>query len=111
MKVIRQATARHLGSWPVEMRMDVVAAFLDYSDTKALSAAIDRGEAPRATSMRCTGAKGMEPIWSAEAVADFIRRRHQNFGAAPKQEEGLERLIRRPDLKALAPRRASRSAK
>ena len=39
---------RHLpGEWPVEMRADVVAAFLDYPDTRALAVAIEMGDAPR----------------------------------------------------------------
>lgn len=108
----RRALARYLpGSWPAEMRMDVVAAFLDYPDTQSLSAAIDRGEAPRATSLRWSSARGSEPIWSAEAVADFVNRRHQDLGAVPQRKDGLEKLIRRPSLQALRPKRASRFIK
>ena len=86
------------GEWPAEMRMDVVAAFLDFPDTRALQAAVERGEAPRPTSMRRIGRLRSEPVWSAEAIADFVRRRHARSAGSSRREEGLESLVSMPSL-------------
>ena len=40
------------GAWPSEMRIDLAASFFDYDTTGKFVAAIERGEAPRATSIR-----------------------------------------------------------
>jgi hypothetical protein len=95
----RNAPARYMfGEWPAEMRMDIVAAFLDFSDTRALQAAVERGEAPRPTSMRRIGRSRSEPVWSAEAVADFVRRRHARSADSSRRGEGLENLVPMPSL-------------
>jgi hypothetical protein len=80
------------------MRADVVAAFLDYPDTRALAVAIEMGDAPRPTSMRRTGKTAVEPVWSAEAVADFVRLRHAPLAVRSETGEGLEKLVPRPKL-------------
>jgi hypothetical protein len=86
------------GEWPVEMRSDVVAAFLDFPDTRALSIAIERGEAPRPTAVRNAGSKCFEPVWSAEAVADFVRRRHALRSVPSRPGAGLENFVAGPKL-------------
>jgi hypothetical protein len=94
----KKATARFLpGEWPAEMRSDVVAAFLDYPDTKALSFAIERGEAPRPTSSRHISARTLEPVWSADIVAEFVRRRHALRNVESKRED-LEKLVPVPTI-------------
>jgi hypothetical protein len=86
------------GEWPIEMRTDVVAAFLDFPNTRALSIAIERGEAPRPTATRKAGSKSFEPVWSAEAVADFVRRRHALRSEPSRPGAGLEKLVAGPKL-------------
>jgi hypothetical protein len=94
----KKAPARFLpGEWPAEMRSDVVAAFLDYPDTRALSFAIERGEAPRPTSSRHISAKTLEPVWCADIVAEFVRRRHGLRHGGDKREE-LEKLVPMPTI-------------
>lgn len=55
------------GAWPVEMRADMTAAYLDYRDTAELKRAIVRGDAPPPTSLRGTG-RAREPIWARQSL-------------------------------------------
>jgi hypothetical protein len=89
--------ARYMfGEWPAEMRADVLAAFLDFADTRALSDAVERGEAPNPTAVRYVGRNRSEPVWSAEAVADFVRRRHARNVPPSRPGQGLEKLVSIP---------------
>lgn len=67
------------GEWPIEMRIDVVAAFLDFATTRDLWNAVERGEAPRPSAVR-HGRNGREPLWSLEAVKQFVKSRHGTPG-------------------------------
>jgi hypothetical protein len=51
------------GVWPAQMRADMAAAYLDFSNTAELVAAIKRGDAPVPSSLRGKGRK-REPVWS-----------------------------------------------
>jgi hypothetical protein len=55
------------GAWPVEMRADMTAAYLDFRDTAELQRAIARGDAPPPTSLRGVG-RAREPIWARESL-------------------------------------------
>lgn len=59
------------GPWPMQMRADMVAAYMDYRDTAELAAAIKRGEAPPPTSLRRRG-RQTEPVWSRIALDRYI---------------------------------------
>lgn len=59
------------GAWPGQMRADMAAAFLDYPDTKALSAAIARGEAPSPSALRGKG-RAREPVWNLDDLWRFL---------------------------------------
>ncbi len=54
-----------LGSWPMQMRADMVAAYLDYRDTVELLKAITRGDAPRPSALRGKG-RNREPVWNKD---------------------------------------------
>jgi hypothetical protein len=67
---IRSASARRSslsarypvnGAWPAEMRLDTLAAYLDFRSVRELVLAVSRGEAPPPTRYRGTG-------WSREAI-------------------------------------------
>jgi hypothetical protein len=62
------------GAWPLEMRADTVAAFLDFSSTRELCKAIQRGEAPRPNATRGSGST-IEVVWFVRAVEEFVARR------------------------------------
>jgi hypothetical protein len=51
------------GTWPAQMRADMAAAYLDYSDTSELAAAVVRGDAPAPSSLRGKG-RDREPVWN-----------------------------------------------
>jgi hypothetical protein len=51
------------GPWPVQMRADMAAAFLDFENTSELAAAVKRGEVPPPSALRKKGKKS-EPVWS-----------------------------------------------
>ena len=51
------------GVWPAQMRADMATAYLDFSNTAELVAAIKRGDAPAPSSLRGKGRK-REPVWS-----------------------------------------------
>jgi hypothetical protein len=61
--------------WPIEMRADLVAAYLDFRTTYVLCKAIAAGDAPRPTGTRGTGS-AMEPVWFRDAVKEFAARRN-----------------------------------
>jgi hypothetical protein len=63
------------GAWPLEMRADTVAALLDFSSTRELCKAIQRGEAPRPNATRGSGST-IEVVWFVRAVEDFVARRN-----------------------------------
>jgi hypothetical protein len=79
-------------AWPGQLRADMVAAFLDYPDTKALAAAIARGEAPSPSALRGQG-RAREPVWNLEDLERFVAPR-----LASRQDESY-----RKDLAALVP--------
>jgi hypothetical protein len=74
------------------MRADMVAAFLDYPDTKALAAAITRGEAPSPSALRGKG-RARQPVWNLDDLERFVAPR-----LASRQDESY-----RKDLAALVP--------
>ena len=43
------------GAWPAEMRIDMLAAYLDFRTVRELALAVSRGEAPPPTSYRGVG--------------------------------------------------------
>jgi hypothetical protein len=59
-----------IGTWPALMRADMVAAYLDYSDTGELARAVGRGEAPLPVGYRGIG-RARQPIWSKAAIDNF----------------------------------------
>lgn len=80
-----------LGPWPMQMRADMVAAYLDYRDTAELAAAIRRGEAPPPTSFRRRGRR-REPVWSRVTLDCYTSRRTvcESTGVT---EEDLQSLV------------------
>src|ERR1700685_2764492 len=74
---IRNASARRSslsarypvnGAWPAEMRIDMLAAYLDFRSIRELALAISRGHAPPPTSYRGVG-RSREAVW-AKAIVD-----------------------------------------
>jgi len=61
-------------AWPIEMRAETLAAYLDFSSTRELCRAVAVGEAPAPHATRGSG-KRLELIWYARAVDDFVARR------------------------------------
>lgn len=59
------------GVWPAQMRADMAAAYLDFSNTAELVAAIKRGDAPTPSSLRGEGRK-REPVWSRDDLDRHI---------------------------------------
>lgn len=80
------------GSWPLELRADLAAAFLDYPDTRAFYAAVSRGEAPRPTGLRGTG-KVREPIWARPVMERFVAQRHDLAQDAGVAQDDIAELI------------------
>lgn len=62
------------GAWPIEMRADMTAAYLDFPSTRELCKAVARGEAPKPDSTRGAGAE-LEVIWSTRSIDEFVSRR------------------------------------
>jgi hypothetical protein len=56
------------GAWPAAMRIDMLAAYLDFRSVRELVLALSRGEVPPPTSHRGAG-RSREAIW-AKAVVD-----------------------------------------
>jgi hypothetical protein len=73
--VNREARFPPRGSWPIEMRADTVAAYLDFCTTRELCRAIGRGEAPAPNATRGAG-KHIELVWYCRTVEDFVARRN-----------------------------------
>lgn len=62
-------------AWPAELRADIAAAFLDFSNTRALAMAILNGDAPRASGVRGEGLT-RELTWDLEGLKAFVASRH-----------------------------------
>jgi hypothetical protein len=58
-------------TWPLQMRADMVAAYLDLHDTKDLCRAVSSGDAPPPTATRLIG-KRTEVIWLKDAIDRFV---------------------------------------
>ena len=56
------------GAWPAEMRIDMLAAYLDFKSVRELVLAVSRGEAPPPTRYRGVG-RSREAIW-VKAIVD-----------------------------------------
>jgi hypothetical protein len=63
------------GAWPAELRADIVAAFLDFPNTRSLAIAILEGDAPRASGARGEGA-ARELTWYLDGLKAFVASRH-----------------------------------
>lgn len=61
------------GAWPAEMRIDMLAAYLDFRNVDELVRAISKGRAPAPTSYRIRG-RSREPIWSKVVVDEYVAR-------------------------------------
>jgi hypothetical protein len=75
------------------MRAPTTAAFFDYEDTAQLNRAVQRGEAPRPTSIR---GSTKEPIWSRAVCDEWIARRHSVADNGPGRataENDLKELL------------------
>jgi hypothetical protein len=59
------------GAWPAEMRIDTLAAYLDFRTVRELALAVSRGEAPPPTSYRGVG-RSREPVWAKVMVDNHI---------------------------------------
>jgi hypothetical protein len=59
------------GVWPAEMRIDMLAAYLDFRTVRELALAVSRGEAPPPTSYRGVG-RSREPVWAKVIVDNHI---------------------------------------
>jgi hypothetical protein len=59
------------GAWPAEMRIDMLAAYLDFRTVRELAFAVSRGEAPPPTSYRGVG-RSREPVWAKVIVDNHI---------------------------------------
>jgi hypothetical protein len=62
------------------MRADMAAAYLDYTSTADLAAAVRRGEAPAPSSMR-GGGRRREPIWARVDLDRVASRVHPSESA------------------------------
>jgi hypothetical protein len=59
------------GAWPAEMRIDMLAAYLDFRSVRELVLAVSRGEAPPPTSYRGAG-RSREAVWAKVIVDDYV---------------------------------------
>ena len=59
------------GAWPAEMRIDMLAAYLDFRSVRELILAVSRGEAPPPTSFRGIG-RSREPVWAKAIIDEFV---------------------------------------
>jgi hypothetical protein len=59
------------GAWPAEMRIDMLAAYLDFRSVRELLRAISRGEAPPPTSFRGAG-RLREAVWAKIIVDEYV---------------------------------------
>jgi hypothetical protein len=74
------------------MRADMAAAYLDYSDTAELIAAISRGEAPAPSSLRGKGRK-REPVWNREILDRHLVPVTSSGEDRDNQQENLQSLV------------------
>ena len=59
------------GAWPAEMRIDMLAAYLDFRSVRELMLAVSRGEAPPPTRYRGAG-RAREAIWVKVIVDEHV---------------------------------------
>ena len=59
------------GAWPAEMRIDMLAAYLDFRTVRELVLAVSRGEAPPPTRYRAVG-RAREAIWVKVIVDEHV---------------------------------------
>ena len=59
------------GAWPAEMRIDMLAAYLDFRSVRELVLAVSRGEAPPPTRYRGMG-RAREAIWVKVIVDEHV---------------------------------------
>jgi hypothetical protein len=59
------------GAWPAEMRIDMLAAYLDFRSVRELALAISRGQAPPPTGYRGRG-RSREAVWAKVMVDNHI---------------------------------------
>src|SRR5450432_948699 len=74
------------GAWPAEMRIDMLAAYLDFRTVRELALAISRGHGPPPTGYRGAG-RSREAVW-AKAIVD----NHVAPGIAVRQNPGKVNL-------------------
>jgi hypothetical protein len=72
--LLRSKPARFpVGPWPIELTIELAAAFLGYDSTRELIVAVNAGEAPPPTATR---GKKREPLWSRTSCERFVAQRH-----------------------------------
>src|ERR1700716_3676608 len=59
------------GAWPAEMRIDMLAAYLDFRSVRELVLAASRREGPPPTSYRGVG-RSREAVWAKAVVDDYV---------------------------------------
>ncbi|MTV15485.1 MULTISPECIES: hypothetical protein [Bradyrhizobium] len=59
------------GAWPAEMRVDMLAAYLDFRSVRELVLAVSRDDAPSPTSTRGTS-RSREAIWARVSVDEHV---------------------------------------
>jgi len=59
------------GAWPAEMRIDMLAAYLDFRSVRELALAISNGQAPPPTSYRGAG-RSREAVWAKVIVDNHV---------------------------------------
>jgi len=59
------------GAWPAEIRIDMLAAYLDFRSVRELVLAVSRGEAPPPTRYRGVG-RAREAIWVKVIVDEHV---------------------------------------
>ena len=59
------------GAWPAEMRVDMLAAYLDFRSVRELVLAVSRGEAPPPSRYRGAG-RAREAIWAKVIVDEHV---------------------------------------
>ena len=68
------------------MRADMAAAYLDYRDTKELTAAVSRKDAPPPDALRGKG-RSREPVWSLPSLQSFVSRQPaRTVGSASRED-------------------------
>lgn len=76
------------GSWPLEMRAETAAAYVDEPSVDAFMTKVDRG-----VYSQPIRAKGMLPKWHRHRLDTDIARRHGIRIEAPALAENVEDLI------------------